>query len=91
MSFQRHCEIYKAVDGRFYVDLANEEYGGVEDCTTYGPFATEQEANGELEHHSNPGGLYVDLDGTRPVPTVSPNGDDVRPPSGSATRWERRW
>lgn len=83
----RHCFIYKAQDGKWYMELAEKEYGDHYDATTYGPFDSEEEIVGsaggkcELDHHSNPGGWNTDDSGTAPVPSKSPNGFPVRPPT----------
>lgn len=87
-SRSRYCFIYKAQNEKWYVELAEREYADRDDATTYGPFATEGSAREELEHHSNPGGLSVDSSGKLPVPTISPNGQRISPPSASmARRW----
>ena len=78
MSMSRRCDFFKAVNGKWYVRLGNFEYAhDAEDCTIYGPFDSEQAAEGELEHHSNPGCSCTDDSGTAPVPK------DVEPPSRS--------
>ncbi len=69
MSMSRRCDFFKAVDQKWYVRLGNFEYAhDIEDCTVFGPFETEQAANGELKYHSNPGGSSTDSSGTAPVP-----------------------
>lgn len=80
-SVSRYCDIYKTQDGKWYMDLANEEYGEYDDCTTYGPFSSEDAADKYLrDNHSNPGGGWVDDSGERPVPKESPNGRPVVSP-----------
>jgi hypothetical protein len=82
-SMSRHCDIYKTDDDKWYMDLANEEYGEYEDCTTYGPFNSNQAANTYLhDNHSNPGGGWEDDSGERSVPTESPNGSKIVRPGG---------
>ena len=83
-SMSRYCDIYKASDGKWYMDLANEEYGEYDDCTSYGPFSSEEAADKYLsDNHSNPGGGWVDDSGDREPPTESPNGSRlVNPRSG---------
>lgn len=97
-SMSRYCDIYKTNDGKWYMDLANEEYGEWDDCTTYGPFNSEEAADRYLsDNHSNPGGMGVDDSGDREVPTESPNGSRVvNPRSGGGGRmmmggYGRRW
>lgn len=69
MSMQRECDIWKASDGRWYMELGDFEYAEEpEDCTIYGPFNTEQQVMVELSQHSNPGGYSLDDSGTRPPP-----------------------
>lgn len=81
MSVSRHCAFYKAADQKWYMDLASEEYGGHEDSTTYGPFASKEAAIDFLDDNfSNPGGWSEDGAGTRPVPTASPNGSPLQRP-----------
>jgi hypothetical protein len=38
------------------------------DCTTYGPFASRDAVEDELDNHSNPGGSWEDDSGDRPPP-----------------------
>lgn len=97
-SMSRYCDIYKTNDGKWYMDLANEEYGEWDDATTYGPFNSEDAADKYLsDNHSNPGGMGVDDSGDREVPTESPNGSRVvNPRSGGGGRmmmggYGRRW
>lgn len=77
-SVSRYCHFYKASDGNWYMDLANEEYGEYEDATTYGPFGSEGGAIAYLNKFSNPGGWSTDESGERKPPTVSPNGSPVQ-------------
>lgn len=78
MSMSRRCDFFKAVNGKWYVELGNREYAyDHHDCTIYGPFDSEEAAEGELEHHSNPGSSSSDDRGVRPVP------EHVEPPSRS--------
>jgi hypothetical protein len=86
-SMQRHCSFYKAQNGKWYMELAPHEYGEYEDATTYGPFYTEEGAMKYLNNFSNPGGYDIDDSGEREVPTVSPNGDPIRSPSGGGSRY----
>lgn len=70
MSCSRQCLFYKAVDSKWYLQLGNHEYA-YEDwqCTTYGPFVSQEAADNYLyECHSNPGGAEIDSTGMRPVP-----------------------
>ena len=79
-SMQRHCEFYLASDGKWYMELAPDEYGEQWDADTYGPFRSEDAAYKYLDNFSNPGGYGSDDTGTRPPPTTSPNGSPVRAP-----------
>ena len=82
-SMSRYCDIYKTNDGKWYMDLAHEEYGEWDDATTYGPFNSEEAADKYLsDNHSNPGGMGVDDSGDREVPTESPNGSRIVNPRG---------
>jgi len=81
-SLSRYCDIYKTENGKWYMDLANNEYGGYEDCTTYGPFNSEEDVETYLhDNHSNPGGMWTDDSGERKVRTISPNGDAIVQPN----------
>lgn len=88
-SMSRYCNYYKAKDKNWYVDLANKEYGGYEDATTYGPFNTFDDADEYvMNNFSNPGSFWEDDSGKKPVPKKSPNGRPViRPSSGRKYRW----
>lgn len=69
MSQQRRCDVTKCNDGKWYMVLGNHEYAEEDhDCTTYGPFASEDAVDAELENHSNPGGQTVDDSGTADPP-----------------------
>ena len=77
-STERHCDMYKATDGKWYVELAAHEYGDHSEADTYGPFVDQAACVRHLDNFSNPGGWGEDDSGTRPVPTQSPNGNPVR-------------
>lgn len=79
-SMQRHCEFYLAADGKWYMELAPDEYGEQWDADTYGPFYDEDSAVKYLDNFSNPGGYGIDDTGTRPAPKQSPNGRSVISP-----------
>ena len=79
-SMSRYCEIWKASNDKWYLDLADEEYGEREDADTYGPFSSESAAEKYLDKFSNPGAMDLDDSGTRPPPTEAPNGSPVRKP-----------
>ncbi len=87
MSMQRRCDIFKATDNQWYVLLGNFEYAEeTHECTCYGPFACEEKAVDELEHHSNPGGYSTYPLGKRPVPTAEDC--TLKPPTKSLySRW----
>ena len=82
-SMQRHCAIYKAKNKKWYLELADREYGEEHDATTYGPFNSEKDVQDELEYHSNPGGYSMDGSGKAPVPKRSPNGSQIQKPSSN--------
>lgn len=84
-SMSRHAEIYKANNGSWYLELADEEYGEWEDAYVYGPFGSERDADRYLDQFSNPGGMSVDDSGKRPPPKKSPNGKPVQSPRRN--RW----
>ena len=70
MSVSRECCIYKATDDKWYLLLGDFEYAyDEEDCTTYGPFVSEEKADRFLSNNfSNPGGLDVDDSGESEPP-----------------------
>lgn len=81
MSCQRYCGIYKATSGKWYLELAPQEYGQIHDAYCYGPFRSEAEADKYLHRNfSNPGGCEIDDSGTRTEPTTGPNGVPVVKP-----------
>lgn len=85
-SMQRHCEFYLASNGKWYMELASDEYGEQFDSDVYGPFYSEKSALDYLDNFSNPGGYGTDESGTRPPPTSSPNGSPVKSPQSSMGR-----
>lgn len=80
-SMSRFCLIQKASDGKWYLYLADEEYGGPDDATAYGPFVSEEAADQHLENFANPGAVHFDRTGQRPAPKKSPNGKPLQAPS----------
>lgn len=86
-SLERHCAFYKAQNGKWYMELADKEYGDWKDSTTYGPFDSEDEAMDQLNNFANPGSFFTDEDGTKPVPKKSPNGQPVQ--SGRSFGYDR--
>lgn len=80
-SMSRHCMIYKDKKGDWWLELANREYGDQNDATTYGPFDSEDQADDYIRNFSNPGSVYIDRSGKRPVPKKSPNGRPIVSPS----------
>jgi hypothetical protein len=70
MSVSRRCEIFKAVDNKFYLILGKFEHAEeLADCNTYGPFGSAEKVETWIEENeSNPGGCWIDNSGTRPVP-----------------------
>ena len=85
-SVSRYCSIYKAKNKKWYLELAPHEYGEYEDADTYGPFDSEDEADGFLSGFANPGGLSIDKSGKKPVPKKSPNGRKIISPKIN-NRW----
>jgi GNAT superfamily N-acetyltransferase len=82
-SMQRHCEIYKAMNGKWYLELADREYEEYDKATTYGPFDSQESADKYLDRFSNPGGMGISDSGRHPVPNKSPNGRPVQKPTKS--------
>lgn len=81
MSMQRHCSIYLAKNGKWYMELGISEHDRREDSVTYGPFNSLEEVDEERRFHSNPGGSFMDDSGKQEAPVVSPNGFPIRSPS----------
>lgn len=95
-SMQRYCSIYRAKNNKWYLELADREYGDRDDATTYGPFDSEDEAEKYINNFSNPGGWMSYGSGKKPVPTKSPNGSIVIAPVSSSSRrspvkFRRQW
>jgi len=82
-SMQRHCDMYLASDGKWYMELAAHEYGDQHEADAYGPFPTQEACIDHLDNFSNPGGWGEDDSGTRPPPKTAPNGTPVQRPGGS--------
>ena len=82
-SSQRHCDMYMASDGKWYMELAGREYGDREEADTYGPFPDQEACMDYLDNFSNPGGWGEDDSGTRKPPTQNPNGNKVQNPRSS--------
>lgn len=69
-SVERYCNYFSAIDGSWYMELADEEQGEQKDAKTYGPFASRQEAEDYLDaSFPKPVSYYVDEQGVRPAPT----------------------
>jgi len=86
-SVSRHCDLYKARNGKWYMNLGEEEHDEYRDSRTYGPFDSQEETDEFLSaYFSNPGSSEVDDSGKQPVPTRSPNGDPVVNPERHS-RW----
>ena len=91
-STQRHCAMYLATNGQWYLELADEEYGERRDADTWGPFPSEHAAEKFMDNFSNPGGIDYYEENTRPPPTRSPNGEPVKSPRSYNTGWSgSRW
>ena len=80
-SMSRYCEIYLAKNKKWYLELANNEYGEREDAVTYGPFKSEAAAEDYIDNFSNPGGWGTDDSGLTATPKKSPNGSPIQRPS----------
>lgn len=80
MSSMRACSFWLANDGKWYLTLGNHEYAFErEDCTDYGPFDSEEEADRYLRNNfTNPG-----CSDTWDEGTADPPENPVRPRS----RW----
>lgn len=87
MSQSRYCFLYLAVDGNWYMELAQRENGGRDDSETFGPFPSMGSVLKYLDRFSNPGSYRTDDSGTRPVPDISPNGFDIHHPSMPRLIW----
>lgn len=76
MSVSRRCDYFKAKDDQWYCTLGDDEHDYEDhECTTYGPFLSEEAADGYVSRNfSNPGGSCTDDSGTAAVPAnaVSP-------------------
>ncbi len=83
-SMQRHMALYKAKNGKWYLELAANEYGEQHEADLYGPFATEKAADAYLNNFSNPGGGGYDDGGKQPVPKSAPNGSKIINPKSAA-------
>jgi len=77
-STQRYCHIYKSKSGKWWLELAPNEYGEQHQAFTYGPFASENEADDYINEFSNPGAVSYDRSGKQKDPTRSPNGQSIR-------------
>ena len=67
MSYPRHCEIYKARDGQYYIRLEKAERS--ETFEFYGPFQASKLALEYLQHSHSVGiDFYLDESGRRSVP-----------------------
>ena len=81
-SMTRYCNIYKAKNGKWYMDLAPHEGGEKKDAETYGPFDSLKTAQQYLdENFTHPGSIKTDKSGKAPVPTKSPLGGKVISPN----------
>lgn len=80
-SVSRHCYIYLATDGNWYMELSDREYDDGDDANVYGPFRSEEAAVEHLDNFSNPGGWDTDDRGTMSPPTKGSNGRPLINPS----------
>ena len=86
-SLQRHMDMYKARNGKWYLNLAADEYGEYEDSQTFGPFPNEKRIEDFLDNFANAGGGSTDRSGKQPVPKRSVNGDKVWTPKEYLGAW----
>ena len=70
----RHCLMYRATDGNWYMELGDYEYADYQHSTTHGPFPTEDATIAYLDSFTNPGGWETDNRGTRAPPPRPTNG-----------------
>lgn len=78
MSCSRHCAMFKATDGKWYLELGTHEYHYDEErepFQRFGPFDSQDGADRELYRHSNPGAL-----------TIDDSGESAPPPAEALTR-----
>lgn len=88
-SMSRHCFYYMASNDKWYMELADEEYGERRDSDTWGPFLSFEAARDFCDKFPNPGMHSMDDSGLKPPPTRSPNGNPVQSPHShwSVSRW----
>ena len=70
-SCSRDCDIYKATNGKWYMELeeCGREYEGNGRYETFGPYNSEDEAINDTGNHGpNPGGFSTNPSGTRQPP-----------------------
>ncbi len=80
-SMQRFCQIYKARDGNWYLELSPNEHDDRSTAFAYGPFSSQKSADEYLSNNfSNPGSMGIDDSGKAPVPKKSPNGRPLQVP-----------
>jgi hypothetical protein len=79
-SSMRHMLIYKARNGKWYLELAQREHGEREDADLYGPFTSKSGAEQQLEKYANPGYRDYDTSGKKPIPKAAPNGSRIQKP-----------
>jgi hypothetical protein len=78
MSQSHKCQFVLAANKNWYVILGNFEYAYDEqDCTTYGPFTSEEKADAYVsDNFANPGSSSTDDSGERVITkAVSPRQD----------------
>lgn len=91
-SAQRHCAMYLATNGKWYLELADKEYGERRDANTWGPFPSEKAVEKFLDNFSNTGGIDYYEEGKKPPPTRGPNGEPLKSPQSYNTGWGgSRW
>jgi hypothetical protein len=82
-SSQRHAQVYKAKNRKWYLELAHNEYGEQEDADLYGPFASMKDAEDYVRNFENPGGVMLDSR-TLPTPKRAPNYSKIKKPSSQS-------
>ena len=77
-SQKHYCDVYKAIDGKWYCNLADELNSEYKDSYTYGPFDNFDEVDNMLKYLGVFKGTYpLDDSGKKEVPKMSPNGQLV--------------
>ena len=79
-----HRSIYKARDGNWYVEIAEEARPNESQSTTFGPFQSSDELHDFFQEQCGNSGFKLDETGLRNPPLLSPNGKQVIKPYPAA-------